>query len=124
MLVLPISKMLTRTAELMRPQTSELGTMKSTSVRFTQFPIICALTVDGHLFQACRRCYDHFHIADAGRPAQLRTIRVDKAAVLRRHVEGAIRRALVTLRTEKQPVWLRFCSVVSRERELGLNTIT
>ena len=45
--------------------------------------------------QAIRRCYDDFYIADCGRPAELRTIRVEKAAVLKRHVEDGIRRELV-----------------------------
>lgn len=41
--------------------------------------------------QAIRRCYDDFHIADCGRPADLRTIRVEKSAVLKRHVEDGVR---------------------------------
>lgn len=41
--------------------------------------------------QAIRRCYDAFYIADCGRPPELRTIRVEKAAVLKRHVEDGVR---------------------------------
>ncbi len=46
----------------------------------------------GFAGQAIRRCYDDFYIADCGRPAELRTIRVEKAAVLKRHVEDGVRR--------------------------------
>ncbi|CAM9243711.1 unnamed protein product [Ectocarpus sp. 4 AP-2014] len=42
--------------------------------------------------QAIRKSYDDFHIADCGRPVELRTIRVEKAAVLKRRVEDGIRR--------------------------------
>eukprot|EP00903_Cladosiphon_okamuranus_P007797 g7546.t1 len=52
------------------------------------------------LTQAIRRCYDSFHIADCGRPPELRTVRVEKAAVLKRHVEDGIRAVFSTLPTD------------------------
>lgn len=50
--------------------------------------------------QVTRRCYDDFYIADAGRPADLRTIRLDKAGVLRRHVENGVRAVYDALPSE------------------------
>lgn len=41
--------------------------------------------------QTTQRCYDDFNLADAGRPAELRTIRLDNAEVLRQHVEDALK---------------------------------
>lgn len=49
--------------------------------------------------QAIRRGYDEFYIADCGRPPELRTIRVEKAVVLKRHVEGGIRREQTKIST-------------------------
>lgn len=42
-------------------------------------------------FQAIRRCYHDFYIADTGRPVELRTIRVDKPKILKRYVEDGLR---------------------------------
>ncbi|CAM9252372.1 unnamed protein product [Ectocarpus sp. 12 AP-2014] len=50
--------------------------------------------------QTIRKSYDDFHIADCGRPVELRTIRVEKAAVLKRHVEDGIRAVFRTLPAE------------------------
>ena len=76
------------------------------------------LAADGHRLykQACRRCYDDFNIADAGRPAELRTIRVDKIGILRRRVEDGIRQGLAAACSKKYRLGERFAQLCPGRR--------
>lgn len=78
-------------------------------------PLICS-------YQASRRCYDEFHIADAGRPAELRTVRVDKVEILKRHVEDGIRQDLAALSSKPGPDRRRVCSVLCWETVVEFHT--